>query len=193
MKTRCFNSRSPKYPDYGGRGITMCDRWRRDFKAFLADMGLRPSAKHCIERVDNDGNYEPGNCRWATYRDQARNKRTTAYVVLDGRRVKCLDAADALGITSRTLAKRARVGLDAKTQSNQRIPNDVASIIRQRYALGGTSQAALADEFFLSQQTISRLVRGLSYRYAVGPTKQNGRAIRHDRNQPRGSRASRWR
>lgn len=71
-KGRCFNPRNPKYPRYGGRGIGMCARWRGDFSAFLSDMGRKPSGT-TLDRIDNDGNYEPGNCRWATPKVQAQN------------------------------------------------------------------------------------------------------------------------
>ena len=75
IKTRCFNSNSPSYKHYGGRGITMCDRWRNDYAAFHADMGPRPSPNLSIDRINNDGNYEPGNCRWATQKQQIANRR----------------------------------------------------------------------------------------------------------------------
>lgn len=75
MKARCLDSDHDSYKWYGGRGITICDRWLASFEAFLADMGARPSLKHSIDRINNDGNYEPGNCRWATANEQAQNQR----------------------------------------------------------------------------------------------------------------------
>lgn len=73
---RCTNPNNPKYADYGGRGIRVCDRWVNSFEAFFADMGERPVGL-TIERKDNDGNYEPGNVRWATRKEQTRNRRCT--------------------------------------------------------------------------------------------------------------------
>ncbi len=78
MLDRCHNSRSKDYPRYGGRGIVVCERWH-DIDAFAADMGTRPSADHSIDRINNNGPYEPGNCRWATNIEQSRN-RSNNYV-----------------------------------------------------------------------------------------------------------------
>lgn len=75
MVQRCGNPNNPRYDDYGGRGIRVCARWRKSFAAFYADVGPRPSAKHSIDRIDNDGNYEPGNVRWATAYQQVHNRR----------------------------------------------------------------------------------------------------------------------
>jgi hypothetical protein len=73
MRQRCGNPRCRRYANYGGRGISICERWRA-FENFLADMGRRPSPDHSLDRIDNDGNYELGNCRWATRSQQQRNK-----------------------------------------------------------------------------------------------------------------------
>lgn len=72
-KARCFNQNTAKYAIYGARGITMCERWRMSFSDFLADMGPRPKGK-TLDRINNDGNYEPDNCRWATAKEQMANR-----------------------------------------------------------------------------------------------------------------------
>jgi hypothetical protein len=75
MKQRCYNSRVTGYKNWGGRGIIVCDRWFWSFRNFLNDMGLKPGPEYSLERKDNNGNYEPGNCKWATCAEQMKNIR----------------------------------------------------------------------------------------------------------------------
>lgn len=76
MKVRCLNPKSKFYPNYGGRGITVCDEWKESFEAFALDMGLRPSPDHTLDRIDNERGYCKENCRWATGTEQCLNRRT---------------------------------------------------------------------------------------------------------------------
>ena len=75
MIQRCFNKNNRSYPYYGGRGITVCERWRKSYDEFLHDVGRRPSEDVSLDRINNNGNYEPGNVRWATHSQQMRNRR----------------------------------------------------------------------------------------------------------------------
>lgn len=101
MKYRCYNPNSPEYPYYGGRGIQVCERWQNSFAAFRSDMGPRP-AGGSIDRIDPDGNYEPGNCRWATQREQVRNSRAAKLCEEDARAIRC---ARAVGVEVVWLAR----------------------------------------------------------------------------------------
>lgn len=105
---RCANPRHKYYANYGGRGIEVCERWR-EFKNFLEDMG-EPPAEAQIDRIDNDGNYEPGNCRWATRGENQRNKRNNRRVTFRGK-TQCLKAwSEELGIAANAIRKRLRRG-----------------------------------------------------------------------------------
>src|SRR5262245_37464914 len=75
MIARCENQRNASFAHYGGRGIKVCSQWRQDYRDFLHDLGRKPSSAHSLDRINNDGNYEPGNVRWATAKQQANNRR----------------------------------------------------------------------------------------------------------------------
>lgn len=89
MRGRCTDHTFKNYPHYGGRGIKVCERWLNSFPSFLEDIGLRPSKNHSLNRVDNNGNYEPGNCQWATNTEQQRNKNNNHLITINGK-TKCL-------------------------------------------------------------------------------------------------------
>lgn len=114
MKQRCFNPDADSYPSYGGRGITICDRWLESFEAFYADMGPKPSPTHSIERKDNNGNYEPSNCCWATLQEQSRNRRSSTAVTIDGRTQTVTDWAREVGCPPMLIFARLHKGWDAK-------------------------------------------------------------------------------
>lgn len=110
IKARCTNPNTKSYSNYGGRGIKMCGRWLNSFSNFLEDMGERPSKYHSIDRIENDGNYEPSNCRWATKKEQSRNTRVNTYLTFKGE-TKCLtDWAEEYGITPGALSQRLNKG-----------------------------------------------------------------------------------
>ena len=118
MKQRCYNKKNPGYADYGGRGIRICQRWRKSFQAFLEDMGKRP-LNRSIHRIDNDGNYEPGNCRWATALQQSKSKRHRKcifFATLNGKTQSLIDWAKETGIKYPILHARIReLGWDDAT------------------------------------------------------------------------------
>ena len=108
-KGRCFNPSDLRFPHYGARGITMCDRWRYSFQAFADDMGPCPTG-YTLDRIDNDGNYEPGNCRWATRSTQARNTQKAIMITRDGLTLPLKDWAERFGIPYKTMHLRHRMG-----------------------------------------------------------------------------------
>lgn len=112
MKRRCYSSGRRGYENYGGRGIRVCDRWlhgdgqRSGFECFLADMGVRPSIEYQLDRSNNDGNYEPGNCRWVKRDDQNYNKRNTYRFSVDGELFTLEEAEARYGVPRSVLYQR---------------------------------------------------------------------------------------
>lgn len=111
MKNRCSDA---SHVGYGERGIGVCKRWQDSFVAFLEDMGRRPSSDHSLDRKDNDGDYEPGNVRWATRKEQQRNRGCNRMLTWNGETMTVADWADRMGLKYNTLHERLRRGWSTK-------------------------------------------------------------------------------
>lgn len=162
MRRRCYDSTRREYPRYGGRGIAVCDRWQ-EFANFLADMGRRPGPGYSIEREKNDGNYEPGNCRWATATEQARNRHTNRLVEFNGETMPLAQACEGARING--AAVRARMhhcgwsperALSEPVQPRHRLTEDERLSIARA---GGTMQS-IADAHGCSIATVWKIKHG---------------------------------
>lgn len=114
IRQRCLKPACKTYQWYGARGIKVCDRWRDSFEAFLTDVGDRPSPAHSLDRIDNDGNYEPGNVRWATAKEQARNKRCNVRITSEGVSLTAAEWSERTGVPAETIINRFKRGVPAK-------------------------------------------------------------------------------
>jgi hypothetical protein len=106
MKQRCYDAKSKEYKYYGARGISVCDRWLTSFPNFIADMGPRPSDKHSIDRVDNNGNYCPDNCKWSTVIEQRRNRRGRRWLTFNGQTRIAAEWSEITGIPRSLIIQR---------------------------------------------------------------------------------------
>ena len=109
MRERCNYPKSNRYASHGARGIKVCKRWEK-FENFYENMGERPSKDHSIDRVDNNGNYEPENCRWATQKEQANNRRSNRWVTIDGVTKTYTEWCEERGIKRNTVTSRLSYG-----------------------------------------------------------------------------------
>lgn len=122
MRSRCYSPSSKQYKDYGGRGITVCAEWRNDFNQFVQDMGPRPEG-FTLERKNNNKGYSLGNCKWASRKEQQRNRRNTIKLVIDGREFRAADLADINGVKPDTIVARHRRGFSfLKIIQKDRLP-----------------------------------------------------------------------
>lgn len=130
MRGRCQNPAYKQWKDYGGRGIRVCERWN-SFHLWLADMGPRPTG-YVIDRINNDGDYEPGNCRWTTRREYQLNRRNTVRLVIDGQTYRAADLATLSGRKTDTVIARASRGLPMADVLSQGKRHDISG-----FKLGG--------------------------------------------------------
>lgn len=181
MVRRCHGSPDVRtWAAYGGRGISVCEEWRGSFVAFVAAVGPRPSPNHSLDRIDNNGNYEPGNVRWATRREQQGNRRATRTIELSGSRLRVADVARASGLDPTTIVTRLRNGWSANdavslptvTTAGMRnhkakLTDDLVKQIRARSG-AGESAVALSQETGVDYSTIRRVVNRKSWRHIPG-------------------------
>jgi hypothetical protein len=110
MNQRCYSKTCKDYPRYGGKGVTVCQSWRNDYRNFLADMGRRPEGMNSIDRIDNEGNYSPDNCRWATHSQQCRNRRSSKRIKFNGKTHTLAGWSEITGIHADTIGYRIKQG-----------------------------------------------------------------------------------
>jgi len=111
MKTRCLNKNRKQWSDYGGRGISICDRWLYSFQNFVADMGPKPTKHHTLDRIENDKGYSPDNCKWSTRLEQNRNRRTDILYTFNGKTLNRVEWAKLYNMSYFTLVHRLKIGL----------------------------------------------------------------------------------
>lgn len=114
MKRRCYKEYDSHYKNYGARGIKVCERWLNSYENFLADMGLPPTIEHQIDRIDNDGDYCPENCRWVSRTENARNRTNNKFITAFGKTMTQSQWAEETGIKRETIAMRMRRGWSAE-------------------------------------------------------------------------------
>lgn len=176
MRSRCSNPKHKRYAAYGGRGIKFCERWD-SFEAFVEDMGLKPDGL-TLDRIDNDGDYEPDNCRWATYRDQNKNKRTTTTYRYDGRDQTIEEWAEEIGMPRTMLSERIhrygwsiKKAIEMPAGHKENLPTDPEKLkfvpkltdeqaekIRTLYAEGGWTHRTLGEKFGVSGTTVGNII-----------------------------------
>lgn len=136
MRRRCTIPSAHNYSYYGGRGIKVCDEWLKSFPAFLRDMGKRPSIAHTLDRINGDGNYEPGNCRWADQKMQSRNRKDRPTICLNDVTKTIAEWAEITGISDNAIYRRRVAGWPAELILNPAITKQQAKEHTQRIKRG---------------------------------------------------------
>lgn len=170
IKSRCTNIKDKSYDRYGGRGIKMCERWLTSYSHFLLDMGRAPSPEHSIERKNNDKDYEPSNCKWATPLEQANNKRNTFKVEYNGKVKSLHDWCRELNLNFKRVDHRIRRGWcvkeafeDKNVYLSNKLNNSDVSDIRLLHQTG-VSMTFLSKKYNVSHTTISQIIRKIIWR-----------------------------
>lgn len=173
MKNRCSNPKCAEYHFYGGRGIAVCDEWKISYNAFLRDMGRRPSQKHSIDRIDFNGPYAPQNCRWATQKEQCRNKRDSRLITHDGVTQPLAAWAEGAGMSTGTLWARLKLGWDMGRALSRRVtPAPIENERRRNFKLSVDDVRAirastartidLVRQYGVHKSTITEVRKGAS-------------------------------
>ena len=140
MCRRCESSYMARFENYGGRGIRVCDRWVNSFEAFLEDMGERP-LRMSLDRIDVNGNYEPGNCRWATPSQQCRNKRNNVYLTANGITKTLVEWSESSGLKPCTISGRKKLGWSDQDAVTKPLVPNCESGVRAGKASGVSKRA----------------------------------------------------
>ncbi len=183
IKGRCLNPDHPAYPAYGGRGITLCERWL-DPVVFVAEVGMKPAAHLEIDRIDNDKGYEPGNIRWATRSENDRNRRSNVWVEYKGERRLSIELCEQFNIRQDTFMFRLKSGLSVEealtTPVKPKAPNgsrpkptpkwkctllsdEQKREMHRLYQAGGTSYSQLAKQFGCSDSAVGLVVKSAKW------------------------------
>jgi hypothetical protein len=168
MRNRCDRAKDKSYAYYGGRGIKVSDRWQ-SFENFIADMGERPEGM-TIERVDSNGNYEPGNCRWASRTEQAHNKRNNVHLTANGKTQTMMEWAHELGVSHTAIVYRLKAGWPverALTEPAPDRPNGKLTLEQAQWAIDaypGLSFAKIGARLGVSDTNIINIVKGKTFK-----------------------------
>lgn len=172
MMERCYNPKHESYPDYGGRGIAVCEQWH-SFSRYYEDTGDVPEEGLTLDRVNNDGNYEPDNVRWATIAEQSMNRRNTRYVEWDGAKKTLKQWASDLGISYEILRQRIDylkwpIGKALTTPYSRSVLTKQQVVeIRYEHSANGFGSRRLAQQYGVSSGTIQAILEGRTWKHVL--------------------------
>jgi len=167
MISRCYNEKHTSYRDYGGRGITVCERWLDSFTLFLADMGKCPSTQHTLDRRKNNLGYFKKNCRWVTQKVQGRNRRDNVLITANGETLVLTEWAERLGVSGNALRLRKYKGWSDSDVINIPVkvrltPKSVLNVYRDGIS-GKMTLSAVASRYKLPFSTVQAITSGRNW------------------------------